>query len=599
MEVNCGILRKKDDGKEVLLNGWCRYIRDHGGKLFVDLADRYGITQVVFEKEIKTEADKLGREYVISVTGKVRSRGEAATNKDNPTGEVEVLAESFKIISPSKVPPFEIVEEKEKFLPTEDMRLKYRYLDLRRRKMIQNVEFRDVVTKTIRKFFWDEDFLELETPNLVRDTYDASGSRTLVVPSRTNKGRFFALPQSPQIYKQLCMVSGLDKYFQVARVFRDEDPREDRQLEFTQIDFEVSFKDEHYIQDLLERLVKSVFQTVLKKSLKTPFEHMEYDVAMENYGNDKPDMRFDYKLIDITSEGAKSDYTTIKRVIESGGKVKAITFDADFMGDSLRAAAGKIDKNYMVSLVDTAKNLGLKGITWLYVKNSKLMSMPDSIAASFSKVEKELITKIKAKDGDIIIIGADVSENVLMAAMSKLRRIVGTKIGKFKTDYAFLWVDHFPLFEKDEVSGKLQPAHNPFVAPTESTLKYLDSNPEKVIGKRYDLVLNGVEIAGGSLRINNADLQTRVLKAIGLTDKDIENSLGFLIEGLAHGAPVHGGAAIGLDRFVANLAGQDDIKEFILFPRNRKCESPLDNSPSDLDGKRLKEDYNITVEKQI
>ena len=592
MEVTCGSLREKDIGKEVILSGWCRYIREHGDKTFIDLADRYGITQVVFEGKLKKDAGELGREYTITVSGKVRSRGKENINAVNQTGAVEIEAKILKIVGRSKVPPFEIVEEKESFLPAEDLRLKYRYLDLRRRKMIKNIEFRDAVTKAIRTFFWGEGFLELETPNLVRDSHDVSGSRTMIVPSRVKKGEFFALPQSPQIYKQLCMVAGLDKYFQIARVFRDEDPREDRQPEFTQVDFEVSFKDEKYIQDLMERAVKHVFEKVLKKRIKTPFEHLDYSLAMQTYGNDKPDLRFAYKLVDITDEAKKSSYNVIKRVVESAGHVKAIAFQASFGKKTSR-----IDKEYLASLVDTAKNLGLKGLTWLYVKDSKLKSIPESISEAFSEVEKQLITKTGASDGDIIIIGADASENVLLAAMSKLRRVVGIKIGKFKEEHAFLWVDNFPLFEKDEVSGKLQPAHNPFVAPTEDTIKYLDSDPEKVIGKRYDLVLNGIEIAGGSLRINNPDLQTRVLKAIGLSDAEIASALGFLIEGLAHGAPIHGGAAIGLDRFVATLAGQDDIKEFILFPRNRKFESPLDSSPSEIGPDRLKEDYNLRIEK--
>jgi aspartyl-tRNA synthetase len=592
MEVTCGSLREKDIGKKVTLNGWCRYIREHGDKTFIDLADRYGITQVVFESKLKEDAGELGREYVITISGKVRSRGKENINHDNPTGAIEIEVKTLKIIGRSKVPPFEIVEEKESLLPAEDLRLKYRYLDLRRKKMIKNIEFRDAVTKAIRTFFWKEGFLELETPNLVRDSYDVSGSRTMIVPSRIKKGEFFALPQSPQIYKQLCMVAGLDKYFQVARVFRDEDPREDRQPEFTQVDFEVSFKDEKYIQELIERAVKYVFEKVLNKQIKTPFEHLNYDIAMQTYGNDKPDLRFGYKLVDITGEAKKSGYNVIKRIVESDGHVAAIAFQADF-----GKKTSLIDKEYLVSLVDTAKNLGLKGLTWLYVKDSKLKSIPESISEALLGIEKQLITKTGASDGDIIIIGADTSENVLLAAMSKLRRIVGLKIGKFKKEHAFLWVDNFPLFEKDEVNGKLQPAHNPFVAPTEDTIMYLDSAPEKVIGKRYDLVLNGIEIAGGSLRINDPDVQIKVLKSIGLSDADIASALGFLIEGLAHGAPIHGGAAIGLDRFVATLAGQDDIKDFILFPRNRKLESPLDASPSKIAPERLKNDYGLYIEK--
>jgi aspartyl-tRNA synthetase len=319
---------------------------------------------------------------------------------------------------------------------------------------------------------------------------------------------------------------------------------------------------------------------------------MDYSEALIDYGNDKPDLRFRYKLVDVTEEAEKSNYNVIKRTIENGGKVKAIAFAAGFGSKD-----SKITKDYMLSTVEIAKNLGLKGLTWLYVSNKELKSYPESIAESFESVKKELLAKTGAKNGDVIIIGADASENVLLAALSKLRRIIGIKIGKFEKEHAFLWVDRFPLYEKDEVTGKLQPAHNPFVAPTEETIKYLDNAPEKVLGKRYDLVLNGIEVAGGSMRIHDPELQRKVLKNMGLSDKEIENSLGFLIDGLSYGAPIHGGAAIGLDRFVAVLAGDDDIKEFILFPRNRKFESPLDNSPSSINPKRLKDDYNLKVEK--
>ncbi len=590
MEADCGKVRDHDEGKKVVLNGWCRYIRDHGGLLFVDLTDRYGTTQLVFDGNLKKEAEELGKEYVISVEGTVRKREKDTVDPSNPTGNVEVRVESFRIINKSKVLPFEITEEKEKFLPSDDLRLKYRYLDLRRRRMVNNIEFRDKLTKTIRKFFWSEGFLELETPILVKDTYDASGSRTFITPSRMHKGKFYGLPQSPQVYKQLSMIAGLDKYFQVAKVFRDEDPREDRQPEFTQIDLEVSFKDEKYIQGLIEAMFKKVFEEVMEEKIELPFPHMDYLEAMERYGSDKPDTRFDNVLFDLTEELSKSDYNIIKKVISAGGKVKALKFSAE-MGRKSQ----KIDKKKILELVEIAKNLGLKGLTWLYVIKDKIESDPPSIAASLSGVSKQMMSKLDAKDGDLILIGSDPSENILLAAMSRIGRIVGLVLRQAKKKYAFLWVDKFPLFEKDEVTGELQPMHNPFVAPTEETKDLIDSAPEKVLGKRYDLVLNGMEIGGGSIRIHNPDMQKKVLSKMGLSEEEIERSLGFLIEALSFGAPVHGGIALGFDRVVATLSGEYDIRDFILFPKNRRFESPLDGSPDSVSDKRLQNDYDLSV----
>mgnify|MGYP001626350267 FL=1 len=593
-QMNCGSVKDVRIGSDVILYGWARYIRDHGGKLFIDLADRYGIVQIVFEGETKKRAEEIGKEYVLKIQGKVKRRSKDAIDKDNPTGKIEVIVENFEIINKSKIPPFEITEEKEKYLPSEFLRFKYRYLDLRRRKMLNNVLFRDRITKAFRKFFWSQDFLELETPFLIRDTYDASGSRTFLVPSRIHKGKFYSLPTSPQIYKQLCMIAGLGNYFQIVKVFRDEDPREDRQPEFTQLDLETSFKDEKYIQHLIEASIKYVFKHVLGRDLKTPFPHIEYNVAMEKYGNDKPDMRFKNELVDITDIAARSDYNIIKLIAEKNGKVKAIVFDADYGSKN-----AKLNEKDMLDLVEKAKGWGLKGLTWLYFKDKGIRSKPESIAKSLESVSAQLIKRLHPKEGSVILIGADLSESVLLAGISKVRRFVGIKIGKFDTDFAFLWVDHFPVFERDELTGALQPAHNPFVAPTEETVKYLDTEPEKVLGKRYDLVLNGLEVGGGSIRINKPELQYKILKKMGLSDEEIQKSLGFLIEALSYGAPIHGGIALGLDRFVAVLAGQDDIKDFILFPKTKKNESPLDNSPDRISDKRLMEDFNIKIEKPL
>jgi aspartyl-tRNA synthetase len=588
--LDCGSLNEKYIGKEAELYGWCRYKRDHGGKLFIDLADRYGITQLVFEGKILNDAGEIGKEYVLRVSGKVKAREEDTIDRTNPTGTIELYVTKLEIINASRVPPFEIIEEKKKFLANEELRLRYRYLDLRRKEMIKRIEFRDKVAKEVRKFFWENGFLELETPTLVKDTYE-TGSKTFLVPSRTNPGKFYSLPQSPQIYKQLCIISGLDKYFQMARAYRDEDPREDRQPEHTQIDIEVSFKDERQIQELIENMLKRIFKEVLGKELKIPLRHLTYAEAMSNYGSDKPDLRFDNKIVDITEEASRSSYNILKRVIESGGRVKAAAFSANF-----GTSSATLDKNYMLKIIDVAKLAGLKGLTWLFVKNGEITSDPESIAESLGRqVCQELLSKLNANEGDVIIICSDASETLLLDVMGRVRREIGRKIGAFKSEFELLWVDNFPLFEKDEVTGKLKPSHNPFTAPTKATEKFIETAPEKVLSRQYDLVMNGMEMGSGSIRINDAKMQEEALLRIGMSRESIEKNFGFLLEALRYGAPIDGGIALGFDRLVTVLSHEEDIKEFILFPKNKKYESLLDGSPTPIDKKRLKDDFNITV----
>jgi aspartyl-tRNA synthetase len=587
MELYCGKICQDDLDKEVTLNGWCRYIRDHGGKIFVDLADRTGMCQLVFEGHLADNAKELGREYVLNISGTVRLRDKETVDEDNPTGRLEVLVKSLDIISKSETPPFEITDEKKKFLASEDIRLKYRYLDLRRKEMIDNIEFRDKVTKRARRFFWDNDFLELETPTLVKDTYE-TGARPFIVPSRTKKGMFFSLPQSPQIYKQLAMMSGLGKYFQVARAFRDEDQREDRQPEFTQLDFEVSFKDESYIMSLVEDLIKSIFNDVIGEKLKVPFKKMDYYEAMSKYGSDKPDIRYDYPIIDITDEIKDSDYNIINRVIQAGGSVKAVCFSAEYPN-------GKVNKDFMLSIIEIAKSNGLKGLTWLFVRDGKLNSIPESIAEAMSKSEEKILNKLKAQEGDIIIFGADMDEDLLLQAIGKARKIIGDKIGKFTEQFSFLWVIDFPLFELDKITGKLKPSHNPFTAPYDEDIKFLDSNPGKVRGRQFDLVLNGNEIGGGAVRINNREMQLKILDMIGIHEEDAMKNFGFLIEALSYGAPKDIGFAIGLDRFVMLLKGAQSIRDFILFPKTKSFESPIDGSPTIIENSRLSDDYNLEI----
>ena len=586
MNIYCGDLSAELVGKGVTLNGWCRYIRDHGGKLFVDLADRTGIAQVVFDGPILEQAKTLGREYVIRIRGLVKERDKETIDEENPTGKFEVIAEDLVIINKAETPPFEITEEKGKFLAAEDLRLKYRYLDLRRTEMIDNIIFRDKVTKLSRQFFWDNGFLELETPTLVKDTYE-TGARPFIVPSRIKKGTFYSLPQSPQIYKQLIMIAGLDKYFQVARAFRDEDQREDRQPEFTQLDLEVSFKDENYIMSLIESLIEKILKSIMNEDMKLPLKRLQYKEAINRYGSDKPDLRYGYEIIDITDTMKKSSYNTIKRVLESGGKVKAASFQADY-GKSER-----ITKDFMLGVIEIAKANGLKGLTWLFIENGKLKSIPEAIASSLSNVEDEIISAFKAKDGDIIIFAADMDEMLLLQALGKIRKVIGDKIGKFNSKFCFLWVVDFPLFEVDSITKKLKPSHNPFTAPFTDDTELLEKEPEKVRGRQFDLVLNGNEIGGGAVRINNADLQLKVLKMIGMSEGEALDAFGFLINALKFGAPEDIGFAIGLDRFVAILKEKQSIRDFILFPKTKSFDSPIDGSPTKIEEKRLLEDYKL------
>ncbi len=477
--VSCGEIGKDHIGKKVRLYGWCRLIRNHGYKLFVDLVDRYGSTQLLLEGE-NVSRNNVGKEFAVEVVGTVEERDKETVDESNPTGEVEVKVEDINVLGRSKLPPFELFTEKKKFVADEELRLKYRFLDLRRREMLANILFRDKATKVIRKYFWDNDFIEAETPMLMKDTYE-TGSRTFIVPSRVKKGSFFALAQSPQIFKQLAMMGGLGSYFQIARCFRDEDPREDRQPEFTQVDVEVSFKDEKYIQSLIEGLIKKLFNEMLGIKIKTPFIHIKYEDAMHRYGSDKPDLRFGMELKDMTEELKGTGYNILDRVVSHGGKAYSFKISAKFDGKN-----GVFKEQDALKLIDEAKRLGLGGLTWLYVNEGKVHSIPDSIAESLGTHADKLKGALEAGEGDIIVIGADMSEPLLLDVMGKLRKLAGAKLGAFEEYFAFAWIDGFPLFEKDEVTGKLKPSHNPFTSPTKETAMLLDSAPEKVMSRQLD-----------------------------------------------------------------------------------------------------------------
>ncbi len=390
----------------------------------------------------------------------------------------------------------------------------------------------------------------------------------------------------------MCMIAGLEKYFQIARCYRDEDPREDRQPEFTQVDIEVSFKDEAYIQGLMEGMFKRVFKEVLNKNLKLPFKHMSFKDAIQTYGSDKPDLRYDSKIFDVTEDVKDTSYNILKRVIENEGRVKAIAFDAHY-GDK----KSKINKNYMLKMIEFAKGLGLRGLTWLYVEHNVITSEPESIADSLKDCEKRIRDRLGARNGDLIIVGADLSEKLLLESLGKVRKIICDDIGNPKADFAFLWIDGFPMFEKDEITGKYKPSHNPFTSPIKEHYPLLDKDPEKVMSRQYDLVLNGVELGSGSIRITDPEIQRKIFKVMGTPDKNIDKTFGFIINALSYGTPIHGGIALGLDRMIALLAGMNNIKDFLLFPKNKKFELPVDGAPTQIEDKRLKDDFGIHVDK--
>jgi len=563
----CGELTEKNLGKEVVLAGWCHTRRDHGGVIFVDLRDRYGLTQIVFEpknKEIFKMAEHLRREDVLSVKGKVRARPKGLENPKLKTGKIEVLVTNLEIISKSETPPFEI---ENRAVLNEDIRLKYRYLDLRRPIMQQNLIFRHNLVQAVREFLNKQGFLEIETPMLIRNTPE--GARDYVVPSRIQPGKFYSLPQSPQLYKQLLMISGLDKYYQIARCLRDEDLRADRQPEFTQIDMEMSFIDEEDIIQLNEKLLQHLFKTVMKQNLKIPFPRISYAGAMEKYGTDKPDTRFALELINVTDIVKKSDFL----VFNKAEQVKCICLEKE------------LSRNEIDSWINWATKNGAKGLAWIKVTDKGLES---SIVKYFDKkVQSELLKKTKSKKGILFFIADE--PKIVNEILSKLRTEMAKKYKLIKDGFNFIWVTDFPMFEYSEEEKRLVALHHPFTMPKQEDLKILDSYPEKAKAKAYDIVLNGIELGGGSIRIHKPDIQEKVLKSLGIDKKEAEKKFGFLLEALRYGAPPHGGIAYGLDRFIAILTGNESIREVIAFPKNKAAQSLVDDAPSEVDEKQLKE----------
>ncbi len=572
----CGELRKKDIGKEVTLTGWVATRRDHGNLIFIDLRDREGLTQVVFNpelnKKLHNDAESLRDEYVLQITGNVGARPEGTINDKLPTGDVEVVVTGLDILNKSKTPVFEVSDNAE---PSEDVRYSYRYLDLRRSKMQKNLILRHKVCKVMRDYFDRKGFIEVETPILTKSTPE--GARDYLVPSRVNRGKFFALPQSPQIFKQILMVSGLDKYFQIARCFRDEDLRADRQPEFTQLDIEMSFIQEKDIFALIEGVMKEIFKKVLGTDIKTPFDVVGYDEAMERFGCDKPDRRFDLELVDLTDDLKGCGFKVFSETIAKQGIVKAL---------NLRKPK-EMPRSRIDSLTDFAKSSGLKGLAYFKMG----VNGPEGpIVKFFTDRETELITKkTAASEGDYIFFAA-AEKSLCNEALSRLRKQLGREeslIDAKKTD--FLWVNDFPLFQYNKDENRWESEHHPFTAAREEDTDYFSKDPGRIRSRSYDLVLNGVELGSGSIRIHRKDMQDKIFSVIGIGRQEAEERFGFLTKALDFGAPPHGGFAAGLDRLVAILCGCDSIREVIAFPKTQKAVSPLTQAPSIVSDNQLKE----------
>ena len=577
----CGDLRIGDVGREVTVCGWVQRARDLGQLIFIDLRDRTGIVQLAFndttDREIFDKAFACRSEFVLAAKGVVCER--SAKNADIPTGDVEVVVTDLRVLSKAQTPPFEIVDDSK---TGEDVRLKYRYLDLRRRPLQQNLMLRSKIAKTARDYFAENGFIEIETPMMIKSTPE--GARDYLVPSRIHNGKFYALPQSPQIYKQLLMLSGFDRYIQLARCFRDEDLRADRQPEFTQIDMELSFVDVEDILEVNEGLFKRLFKDVLGKDLPTPFERMTYADAMNNYGSDKPDIRFDMKIQDISDVVKNCGFGVFTSAIENGGSVRAIV---------AKNAASVYTRKEIDKLTEFAKGIGAKGLA--YVR------WVDEPNASFKKfmTEDELSAvyeRLGAEKGDVILIVADKNSTVL-STLGALRLTVAKRLEIIPDEFKFLWIVDFPFFEKDEESGEWLAMHHPFTMPKEECIQYLDTDPGKVIAKAYDLTLNGVELSSGSMRITDYELQQKMFRALKLTDEEIEAKFGFLVEAYKYGAPPHGGMGIGLDRVTMLLCGVDSLRDVTAFPKVQNASELMSSCPSPVDQESL-DVLGIEIKKQ-
>jgi aspartyl-tRNA synthetase len=573
----CGEITEKAIGEKVVLKGWVQKRRDLGGLIFIDLRDRTGIVQVVFSPEVSQEAlavaEKVRNEYVLSVQGTVVAREEGTINPNLPTGKIEVQAEKITIINEAKTPPFVISDQTD---VAEEVRLKYRYLDLRRPVMFRTLQLRHRVTKAIRDFLDSEGFLEVETPILTKSTPE--GARDYLVPSRVHPGEFYALPQSPQIFKQLLMVAGFERYYQIARCFRDEDLRADRQPEFTQIDIETSFMSQEEIMDLTERMMAHVVKTAKGIDVSLPFPRMSYDEAMSRYGSDKPDTRFGLELVDVSEIVKNSSFKVFAGAVANGGQVKAI---------NVKGAADRYSRKDIDALAEFAARYGAKGLAWLKVEEGGLKG---PIAKFFTEEEHAgLIKTLEAEKGDLLLFVAD-QKAVVADALGALRLKLGKDLNLIdETKLHFLWITDWPLLEYDEEEGRYYAAHHPFTMPVREDLPKLETNPEKVRAQAYDLVLNGYELGGGSMRIFERDVQEKMFRALGFTEEEARAQFGFLLEAFEYGTPPHGGIALGLDRLVMLLAGRSNLRDTIAFPKTASASCLLTEAPSSVSKQQLEE----------
>ncbi|PJA97088.1 MAG: aspartate--tRNA ligase [Ignavibacteriales bacterium CG_4_9_14_3_um_filter_34_10] len=573
----CGELREENIGQHVVLNGWVDTRRDLGGVIFIDLRDRYGITQIVFEPSYNSESHETGKdlrsEYVISIEGKVRKRPEGTENLAIPTGTIDVMVDKLIILNKAITPPFQI---KDNIDVNEDLRLKYRYLDLRRKEMQDNILLRHKMYLIARRYFDSNNFVEIETPVLMKSTPE--GARDFLVPSRLHKGRFYALPQSPQQYKQILMVSGFDRYFQIVKCFRDEDLRADRQPEFTQIDIEMSFVDVEDVYEIMEGFVKTLFKEIKNYDLRTPIKRLTFDEAMEKYGSDKPDLRFGLEMVTLSSVFQNSEFRVFKEAVETGGIITGL----------LAKGCGEYTRNQLDVLTEFVKKLGAGGLIWMRVKDNSLEA---PISKFLSEEEKQgIIKSLGAENGDLVFILSGAKLKAL-SIMGNLRLEMASRLGLIKEDAepAILWVTDFPLLEWDEETKRFYAMHHPFTSPKLEEIELLKTDPAKVHARAYDLVLNGNEIAGGSIRIHDAELQSLMFKTLGISDEEAEVKFGFLMNAFKYGAPPHGGIAFGFDRLAMLLAGKSSIREVIAFPKTASGMSLMDECPSFVSEEQLKE----------
>jgi aspartyl-tRNA synthetase len=573
----CGQLRSKDAGQSVTLAGWVHRRRDHGGLVFIDLRDRWGITQVVFNPDTSAGAHSVAQdlraEYVVKATGVVRQRPSGLENPDLPTGEIEVVASEAEILNTAKTPPFYINED----APVEEsLRLRYRYLDLRRQRMQRNLVLRHEVVKFIRDFLSNEGFIEVETPILFKSTPE--GARDYLVPSRVHPGNFYALPQSPQQLKQLLMVAGYERYFQIARCFRDEDQRGDRQPEFTQLDLEMSFVDRDDVMDIIEHLYAAIVDQIsTKKPLFKPFRRLTYQEAMERFGTDRPDMRFGMELADISDIAAECDFRVFSETVANGGLVKGLNAQA----------CGVYSRKQIDQLADLVKEFGAKGLAWAALDEK------GDVRSSFAKFLADeqiqaIVKRLDGQPGDLLLFVAD-RPAIANEALSRLRVALGDRLELRDPDVlALCWVIDFPFVQRDEEEQRWDPSHHLFTAPMDEDIPLLDSDPGQARGKQYDLVCNGYEIAGGSIRIHRRELQEKVFSLIGLTIEDAREQFGHMLEAFEYGTPPHGGIATGIDRWVMLLADEPNIREVIAFPKSQSAADLMASTPSPVTDEQLK-----------